>query len=275
MSERESRKNRTRTQVRLGSKLERKLWGYAGAAAAAGLGMLASPQAAEGKVVYTETNEKIAPSIAIDLNGDGVVDFNLTSLGWATSSGGANYLAVCHDEFFKNFSHQCISSSYAPNAANLVRVAPGGAAALAAGAKIGPGPQWGGQSKLVAMGGLQVIGDTSQAKRIWFGQWANGGKGVSNRYLGFKFKIGSEYHYGWARVTATADQFGIVGVLTGYAYETVPGKAILAGATTGAEEVGAVAPESKPTATSQASLGMLSLGAAGLSIWRGESPDWM
>jgi hypothetical protein len=56
--------------------------------------------------------------------------------------------------------------------------------------------------------------------------------------------------------------------LTGYAYETIPGKGIIAGKTKGPDDA-------EPTAsdmhtTEQAMLGALALGAPGLSIWRRE-----
>jgi hypothetical protein len=57
----------------------------------------------------------------------------------------------------------------------------------------------------------------------------------------------------------------------GYAYETIPGKAITAGATKGPEDDAqpAAATTTSPT-SAPATLGMLALGAPGLSIWRRE-----
>jgi hypothetical protein len=261
----------TRRRARLGSKLERNLWAYAAAAGAAGVGMLAMAPGAEAKVVYTATNQQISPTIALDLNGDGVVDFNLTKFNSASIGGSlrVSWLAVCHIEYV-GFSHQCVSSSSvkAPNADNLVRVVPTGAADLSAGAKIGPGPQWGGKGLAVLMGDRVWYSGTFNPAQHWDGPWVNQGKGVSSRYLGFKFKIGSEFHYGWARVTlTTTPDSGFSAALTGYAYETIPGKAIIAGATTGAQEVGAVSPI-PTTDASTPLLGMFALGAQGLALWR-------
>jgi hypothetical protein len=56
---------------------------------------------------------------------------------------------------------------------------------------------------------------------------------VMNRYLGLKFQINGQTHYGWARLSVTAGRFGPVVTLTGYAYETVPGHAIYIGQTSG------------------------------------------
>ena len=69
------------------------------------------------------------------------------------------------------------------------------------------------------------------------GPWVGKGKGVRNRYLGLKFVIHGKVHYGWARLSVTLGhhrQYGDVsGTLTGYAYETIPNKAIITGKTKG------------------------------------------
>ena len=54
--------------------------------------------------------------------------------------------------------------------------------------------------------------------------WANG---VTDRYLGLKFFVNGNAHYGWARLDVTAD--GDVFVMKDYAYNATPGAAIQAG----------------------------------------------
>ena len=71
----------------------------------------------------------------------------------------------------------------------------------------------------------------------WTGPWLNGGKGVKNRYLGLKFKINGRCHFGWARVTVTITSNDFTATLTGYAYETISGKGIVAGKTKGPDVV--------------------------------------
>ena len=73
-----------------------------------------------------------------------------------------------------------------------------------------------------------VIGRSSNGAS-GYGPWFN----VTNRYLGLKFKIKGKTHYGWARLTVTGTFGSIVATLTGYAYETIPNKAIISGATRG------------------------------------------
>jgi hypothetical protein len=124
------------------------------------------------------------------------------------------------------------------------------------------------------MGARNAASFSSIHEQTWYGPWVAGGQGVKNRYLGLKFKIGEQFHYGWARVTVTttANQ-GFSATLTGYAYETIPDKPIHAGATSDAPQS---ALESAPPsiqfrdADRQASLGMLSLGSMGLALWRRE-----
>ncbi len=58
--------------------------------------------------------------------------------------------------------------------------------------------------------------------------------GVSDKYLGLRFLIGANTHYGWARldVSASGDSFTV----KDYAYNTVPGQSITAGQTLGVDE---------------------------------------
>jgi hypothetical protein len=77
-----------------------------------------------------------------------------------------------------------------------------------------------------------VIGRSSNGAS-GYGPWFN----VTNRYLGLKFKIKGKTHYGWARLTVRGTFGSIVATLTGYAYETIPNKAIIAGATKGPDAI--------------------------------------
>jgi hypothetical protein len=269
---RSSSRIKVRSQAPVNPKLERKLWMYAAAATAAGVSMFTGTPA-DAEIVVTHVNTAISPSMALDLNHDGIIDFNLTKWRANASIELFSYLLVCH-EGYQAASHQCVSSSSQPNAANVVRGSSAGALDLPFGAPIGPGQQFGGAKGRVVMGGRNAASFSSIHEQTWYGPWVAGGAGVKNRYLGLKFKIGSQFHFGWARVTVTttADQ-GFSAVLTGYAYETIPGKPIHAGATSDAPQA-ALEPAPKfiepQVADRQASLGMLSLGSMGLTLWRRE-----
>ena len=121
------------------------------------------------------------------------------------------------------------------------------ASALRAGVKIGPKKQFFTGAKVMA------IANDAGSSTYCFLPWAN----VKRRYLGLRISINGETHFGWARLNVSCDlrHIEISGTLTGYAYETTPNKAIIAGnrgSTTGQ------GPEAEA-----ASLGRLALGAAG------------
>jgi hypothetical protein len=50
---------------------------------------------------------------------------------------------------------------------------------------------------------------------------------LKQAYLGLKFVIKGKVHFGWARAKVSVG-FSITAVLIGYAYETIPGKPIIA-----------------------------------------------
>jgi len=112
---------------------------------------------------------------------------------------------------------------------------------------------------------------------LWQDQWANGGKGLKDRYLGLKFYIRGEVHFGWARVTVTTTGKTFTATLTGYAYETIPNKSIIAGKTKGRDGIDDAIAQANPASLTAppraaATLGLLAMGSPGLSIWRrGES----
>ena len=90
---------------------------------------------------------------------------------------------------------------------------------------------------------------------------------------GFAFIIEGQTHYGWARLTSTS----LPVMLTGYAYETTPGKAIHAGQTSeddgvapyaGSDHSGNSASAVPTAARPFATLGMLAMGADAMPLWR-------
>ena len=87
------------------------------------------------------------------------------------------------------------------------------------------------------------------------GDWYN----VTGHYLGLKFFIHGKAHYGWARFNVLITiEYGIGATLTGYAYETIPNKPIIAGKTKGPDVITLQDP----------SLGHLAQGAAAIPAWR-------
>jgi hypothetical protein len=243
---------RPRTTADLPQSITRQLNMYALAASAAGVGVLALPKPAEAKIVYTPTHQIIGlgDTYQLDLNHDGMPDFILTN-GYFCDSG-------C----FYNLGGFGAGSSNGIAAGRLYR-----ARALRPGARIGfsrhffPGNR-----------PLVFVNVSTSGKYYQGGYWIN----VSNRYLGLQFKIKGKFHFGWARLSVKVQKAKITATLTGYAYETIPNKAILAGKTTGPDDSGVEQPNhSSLTAPTRepATLGLLATGAHGLSIWRRESAD--
>ena len=112
---------------------------------------------------------------------------------------------------------------------------------------------------------------TYSGNATYQGLWANSGKGVKDRYLGLRFEIDGRLHYGWARFNVSFPNHTLKATLTGYAYETIPGKAIVAGKTKGPEQISSVeypGPAALAAPAPDATLGLLALGSPGLSIWR-------
>jgi hypothetical protein len=245
----------TRTPANLSESTNRKLNMYALAASAAGVGMLASTLPAEAKIIYTKTRVEISPSqttLKLDLNHDGMTDFTLSN---ADTAGYKNFLKVL------------------PAArGNAIWGASGYASALSVGVRIGPkGRFQASHSVMAAKPSCYSYGSSHSV-----GPWKN----VTSRYLGLKFLINGEVHFGWARFNVTIERVyrscGVYSALTGYAYETVPNKSIVAGETKGSNSiVGTRLPvpvtPGKAKRTS-ATLGMLARGAQVLDIWRKRNP---
>jgi hypothetical protein len=251
-----------RKTVNLSASLNRQLNGYALAASAAGVALLALAPPGEAKIIYTPAHvEIIGKALPIDFNHDGVIDFYLVHYNFRGRSGSS--LVACLEPFFNGEATFCRSSTNDPNA---FRIAATGVAAIKAGNKIVGGEAF--RSRQAGLMG-SVSYDSFTSPGRWRGPWMNGGKGVKNRYVGVKFLMNGRFHFGWARLTVTTKRHeGFKATLTGYAYETVPGKGIVAGRTNGADD-GEQSQATPVTPTPDSpTLGALAMGAPGLSIWR-------
>jgi hypothetical protein len=222
-------------QTNLSLLSEHRLNAYTLAATAAGVGVLCLTQAAEAKVVYTPADVKIVQnggSVRIDLNHDGIADFGLSNTWQRVSSRTFADLLAAPLGQANEIRGVYSTSSLAKKSC---------AAALPRGREVGPkglflrGPNY----------GLFMVNNNS---RTPFGPWLH----VKQAYLGLKFAIKGKTHFGWARVKLSINQSNrsITATLTGYAYETIPGKPIIAGATKGPDE-------------QAGSLGALAAGAVG------------
>ena len=203
-------------------------------------------QPAEAKIVYTPAHVNVAFRQGYGIN------FDRNTIPEV-------YLSRSGDEGF-SWVHAFISYMKSGGVAATQHLG-GWTPAILPGAKIGPARHF---------ATWRPMASVYSGYSRWYGPWANRGKGVKDRYLGVKFMGKDAYlHYGWARISVMTNAHNFTNVLlTGYAYETIPGKAIIAGATKGPEdaEPGAL----NTSAPEPGSLGVLALGAPGLSIWRRE-----
>jgi hypothetical protein len=204
---------------------DRRLSAYALAASAAGVGILVWAPGAQARIVYTKAHKNIAPNstLHLDLNHDGIADFDLkdTFSTWFYSSAGR--LSALPDRT-KNaiWGHMVQRSAYA--------------SALPANVEVGPKGQFlagaGGMASEYFNGGRRGGRDHPDFP-YGNGPWAN----VTNRYLGLKFVVKGKTHFGWARLNVSLGSNGsqVTGLLTGYAYETVPNRPILTGKKSGSK----------------------------------------
>lgn len=223
---------RHREPANLTRTLHQRLNSYALAASAAGVGVLALAHPAEARVVYTHTDKVIEPNTqyALDLNHDGTNDFYLTH--WSGSSNGSRFAGLLALGPRGNGIARSASLPYE--------------LALKKGAKISSGLTFG--SAFGAF--MAAVSSTTVGREHSRGNWID----VTNRYLGLRFSISGKVHFGWARLTVRAsnDPAHLAATLTGYAYETIPNKPIIAGQTKGPDVV-----------VEPATLGHLAAGASG------------
>jgi hypothetical protein len=242
----------------LDRRLEKKLIAYALAAGAAGVSVLACVPCAEAKVVFTNTWLPIAPNTArtnIDLDGNGVVDFVISNHSGSVCTSG------CRSEIIKVLP-QGSSNRVWGNASY--------ASALSSGVRVGSGGKFQPGHEVMGKEGFAVSESGSLYRSS--GRW----KQSTNRYLGVKFNIQGEVHYGWVRMDVTESDAGIYAAVSGYAYETLPNQAILTGQKSDApkhrndKKLGSASTD--VPAPARGRLGALASGAWGLQSWRGQDP---
>lgn len=251
---------RARTKTDLADSTHQRLNMYALAAGAAGVSLLSFAQPSEAEIIYTSAHITLGPTTYLDLNHDGINDFKFANVHSSHCEGVCTTTFAAHRGTAFNSQNGNLAV-YGVAGSNHISGTGGFAAALRLGARVGPGGKF-------APGGTKMMHANAQNSSNAFGTgpWAGTAGLGTYRCLGFKFVISGQVHFGWARIQTTVTRnASIQATLTGYAYETVPGRPIIAGAKTGPVE----AQGKVPAATSApASLGLLALGAPGLSIWR-------
>jgi hypothetical protein len=224
----------------------RRLDSYALAAGAAGVSLFAMAQPAEAEIIFTPTHVVIGfrGSYDLDIDNDGTTDFFIRGYGDGVNGefldisvkggGGVEFMRSCTG-----------STSYCTYAQALNR-----------GAKIGH------RDFRLFMGIARAA--KNGGNYYSHGPWCN----VQNHYLGLQVSIHGGPHYGWARMSVRVQGVSITALITGYAYETISGKAIRAGQKQSAPDTSAsdMAPADPGT------LGALAQGSQGLKTWRRRTP---
>jgi hypothetical protein len=242
---------------------------YTLAATAAGVGVLAWAQPATARIVYTPIHHVIGKNghYGIDFNHDGISDVTIFNAMFRSNGASVNVVRA--------FPSQLESGGVEGGLYDKSWPGTFFEAALKPGARIGhnrSGPPFYQRGVMVgqcAHGTHNSAPPCSSHAYNKLGSWAN----VKDRYIGVTFAVHGKTHYGWARLSVDLSRkpFKATAILTGYAYETIPGKAIVAGKTKGSDGDNGDEFSATPMPTPKpATLGALALGAPGLSIWRRE-----
>src|ERR1700722_1288907 len=160
---------RSGTPSKLSDSVNRRLNSYALAASAAGVGVLALTQPAEGKIIYTKTLVKIGPGkdLTLDLGRSGKAHFLFLNYLRSSRYEEANELKVRPIAPNAIFSHAAVESS---------------------GVSVGPGGQF--ETGTQLMGGFYracsvQAGAPGSCQSSTRGEWHN----VTGGYLGMKFLV--------------------------------------------------------------------------------------
>ncbi|MCA6363390.1 MAG: T9SS type A sorting domain-containing protein [Bacteroidetes bacterium] len=180
-------------------------------------GSLTAAAAAQGQIVHTDVMPDMvidsAAVYALDVNNDATPEFAMYALTNTDSAGTYGYSIL--------EAYQPVTNAVLGNLFQGVYPFP---TALNAGDSIRPGAtDWIDAS---VNGGFQYLAVVLPQPGPMYGNWP----GISDKYLGVRFAAGSQTHYGWARISVSADGGTIT--LKEYAYNTTPGAGITAGQTT-------------------------------------------
>jgi hypothetical protein len=232
------------------SSLHGQLTAYALAAGTAGVSALALSVPAHAEIVYTSVHQSIGRNgmLLLDINHDGIIDFTLR-------------------EAFV-FSNIFGGGSTWNNKLYIIPAAGGGIAGgfytlfgmvgeLPGGAGIGPRRSFMTDRPMVRW-------DVGLGDGYCVGSWCYSTTG----FLGLRFQINGQTHYGWARLTAVFNYrtHSMDSQLIDYAYETSADTRILAGKMRGESSR---SPSDIDTSVQQpATLGLLALGSSSFAVWR-------
>lgn len=171
---------------------------------------------ANGQIVYTDVDDEggVGVEYTLDLDGDGIIDFKIEHSHTSTSS-------YINDLFInRNFNTQNGVLGDLINGDNLDYIYP---FALDSGALISNG-----DSNWNDVEGNMYLNIRS-CNIYTNSNWCNGESEGTDKFLGLRFEISGNVHYGWARLSVGTNPTNWV--IKDYAYESTAGIGITAGDT--------------------------------------------
>lgn len=187
--------------------LQKKLNAYAAAA-----GTLAVAGAANAQIVYTDINPDtvIHDSLFynLDMDNNGQPELRFETITYQLSSGSVQIAGL---SILGNASNAVLGSLYSSSYPVPFSMNNGDSISNTS-------TPWQDQTM---NNGVQYLGGVYGSYSI--GNWL----GVNDKYLGVRFKIGANTHYGWVRLSVSAGADTIT--IKDYAYQTLPGVGITAG----------------------------------------------
>jgi hypothetical protein len=180
------------------------------------LAFTAGATATNAAIVYNDIEDvtiEVGDMFDIDLDGDGTLDFLFRAASTTGSDGTWSFGSV-----FGNATSYTVG-----NSGNMVMGTVGAyynyASALDAGDNIGPDSPW---LSYPSYGNSGVL--ASNFYGVTYGNFP----GAGEKFLGFRFVVGDNTHYGWMRVVADVDP--VTMTILDYAYDGTPDTPIEAGA---------------------------------------------
>ncbi|HYG50732.1 MAG TPA: T9SS type A sorting domain-containing protein [Flavobacteriales bacterium] len=193
------------------STLQQKLKSYS-AVAGAVTAATAVTTDAEAQIIYTDVSPDLVVNVSgtgynFDLNGDATVDFTVGFQSGTYSGFAYNYI---------------FAYSLTPTTNQIDTVSGGTSAAHNVNDPINATNLW---SPGYGTSTTHALALSIPSLSYNIGDWV----GATDKYLAFKFAIGANTHYGWARLDVSSTSNSVT--VKDFAYESMPSTQILAGAT--------------------------------------------
>lgn len=184
------------------------------AAVLVGIGIMAFPGQAHARVIFTPAHVVIGnggvDSYSFDMDGDGFNDYTIRQFIFTFQCDAQGDRATFWLIQTLDFPETSVAGTDTS------------AAALSSGVRVDASLTFG------VGGGVSTMASYWKGSQCEdeTGNWDN----VANHFLGLRFQIGGETHYGWARLSVQhVPNSGFTATLTGWAYQTVANRGLVTG----------------------------------------------